>query len=401
MSFGSDFLNGFFGSEYLKDYRHASKTFRANGYELAPRFKYLFFVKFGLNTAGNKPLANIFPTERNNELSLVVKSVDLPRYTIETQTKNQYNRKRKIQTKIEYNPVTLRFHDDGSSLVSTLWYNYFSYYFKDPSYEYANTPIGGGTPGVDASGRRKGNYNDRDTYGAFRTNNDWGYVGESYYDGTAGIAGKGKPRFFNDITVYGFNNQHEMIAYTLINPVITEWQHDTYDYSEEGGFMENTMTIEYETVKYYRGNVKHAKDKGFADSAHYDTSPSPLKAPAGSTGSILGPGGLIDNASTLYSTIGDFANGEGSIAGILGAIQAGENISDILGSGNVQDIIESEATNIFKDFLRNGGADYVIGQADSFIFGKTTGNDDPTAGQTNTPTSTRTNFNKPPTSEAP
>jgi hypothetical protein len=399
MSFGSDFLNGFFGSEYLKDYRHASKTFRSNGYELAPRFKYLFFVKFGLNTVGIPPLKAVFPADRNNELSLVVKSVDLPRYTIATETKNQYNRKRKVQSRIDYNPIQVRFHDDGSSLVSNLWYNYFSYYFKDPTYEYANTPIGTGTPGVDASGRSKGNYNNRDTYSANRENNDWGYVGESYTDGNTSASGK--PRFFNDITVYGFNNNHEMIAYTLINPVITDWSHDTYDYNEDGAFMENTMTIEYETVKYYRGNVAHAERKGFADSAHYDRSPSPLKAPAGSTGSILGPGGLIDNASTLLSTIGDFANGNGSIAGILGAIQAGENISDILNSGNVIDIIESEATNIFKDFLRDGGAEYVINKVDSVIFPKASTNTNTETQTKNTPTSTTTNFNKPPTSEAP
>ena len=44
MAFGQDFLNTFFGNDFLKDYTHASKTFRTNGYENAPRLKFLFHV---------------------------------------------------------------------------------------------------------------------------------------------------------------------------------------------------------------------------------------------------------------------------------------------------------------------------------------------------------------------
>ena len=49
------------------------------------------------------------------------------------ETLNQYNRKRLAQTKIEYNPVQIEFHDDGGDLVRNMWYNYFKYYYKDPS----------------------------------------------------------------------------------------------------------------------------------------------------------------------------------------------------------------------------------------------------------------------------
>jgi hypothetical protein len=51
---------------------------------------------------------------------------------------NQYNRKRIVQKKIEYQPVQIEFHDDGGDLIRTLWYNYFSYYYKDPSQKYGN-----------------------------------------------------------------------------------------------------------------------------------------------------------------------------------------------------------------------------------------------------------------------
>jgi len=40
----TDAVQGFFGSEYLRDYTHASKTFRTNAYGYAPKFKHLFHV---------------------------------------------------------------------------------------------------------------------------------------------------------------------------------------------------------------------------------------------------------------------------------------------------------------------------------------------------------------------
>ena len=210
MSFGNDFLKGFFGSDFLKDYTHASKTFRANGYELAPKYKFLFYVRFNLNTAGIPALNELFPASRNatggpnslNEIGLVVKAAELPSYQFDVDTMNQYNRKRLVQTKINYQPATIRFHDDGSNLITNLWYNYFSYYYKDPSHKYSNVASTAGTPGdIGGLTQSRTDYNGRDTYVAYRDQNDWGYVGESYSDATGGVPSGGKPRFFNDITI--------------------------------------------------------------------------------------------------------------------------------------------------------------------------------------------------------
>ena len=41
----------------------------------------------------------------------------------------------------------------------------------------------------------------------------------------------------------------QYIAYTLINPIITTMDHDTYDYADGGGTMQNRMTINYETKR--------------------------------------------------------------------------------------------------------------------------------------------------------
>ena len=392
MSFGNDFLKGFFGSDFLKDYTHASKTFRSNGYELAPKYKFLFYVRFSLNTLGIPALNELIPSGAQNELGVVVKSAQLPSYTFDTEVMNQYNRKRLVQSRINYDPVQIVFHDDGSNLITNMWYNYFSYYYKDPSHKYQNVPAVNGSAGeLGALTQGRTDYNSRDTYVAYRDQNDWGYVGESYSDATGGQTSGGKPRFFNDITIYGMNQQ-KFSQYTLINPLIRTWQHDTYDYSEDAGTMEHTMQIEYETVKYYSGNLNdHLTNpgadslvKGFADPNHYDTVKSPL-ARGGSIGSILGPGGVVDGAQTIAGAIAD-----PSLKNILGAIQAGGNINELLRDPNLRQIIESEGNQVFRDIIRNQGpsaVETIINKADGVIFPKSSGNTNASAGKTNTPLS--------------
>ena len=133
MAFGQDFLKGFFGSDALKTYSHASKTFLTNGYELAPRSKFLFHVYFTINTQQVPALKNAFPSSDVAQVGLMVKTVQLPSYELKVETLNQYNRKRLAQTNLDYNPVQIEFHDDGGDLTRSLWYYYYSYYYKDPN----------------------------------------------------------------------------------------------------------------------------------------------------------------------------------------------------------------------------------------------------------------------------
>ena len=120
-----DTATGFFGNEYLRDYTHASKTFTTNYYELKPRFKFLFTVKFNMNIKLINALTNagVFQAQQINNLSLAVKTVDLPKYEIKHETLNQYNRKRVVQSQINYSPVTITFHDDQSDNVRNFWYD--------------------------------------------------------------------------------------------------------------------------------------------------------------------------------------------------------------------------------------------------------------------------------------
>ena len=148
-TFGQDFLKGFTAVDSLRDYTHASKVFATNSFELKPRFKFLFHVVFTLNVGQIPALRNakVFGASEIYNLSLAVKTIDLPKYNITTDTLNQYNRKRVVQTKINYDPVKITFHDDQSDLIRNMWYNYYSYYYKDPSQKYQNVNAVSGTAG--------------------------------------------------------------------------------------------------------------------------------------------------------------------------------------------------------------------------------------------------------------
>jgi hypothetical protein len=78
--------------------------------------------------------------------------------------------------------------------------------------------------------------------------------------------------------------------------LITNWNHDQYDYAEGGGVMKNTTTVAYETVKYYAGNIGDSRPdvnvEGFADPNYYDQGPSPLYSPGG-TSQVTGQGGQL------------------------------------------------------------------------------------------------------------
>jgi len=348
MAFGQDFLKGFFGANGLRDYTHASKTFRTNGYEFAPRNKFLFHVYFSINTS--IPAVQAVFGKDISTIGLMVKNIQLPSYGIKVDTMNQYNRKRLVQSKIDYNPVSVEFHDDGGDLVRNMWYNYFAYYYKDPTQKYDSVANQNGSMGALIGNSNGFDYNSRDTYTPNRSVNDWGYVGEAYSDGSdAGGSTTSKPPFFRDIRIYGLD-QHKFAEYVLVNPLISEWAHDSYDYSQGNGTMSNRMTIQYETVKYFSGAVGAVRPDtnvvGFADPANYDQIRSSISRP-GSTASILGQGGLIDAGVGIVEDLQS-----GGVAGYIGAIQkAGATYNTFKGK-DIKSIAITEAKQAATTVLK-------------------------------------------------
>jgi hypothetical protein len=306
-------------------------------------------VSFTLNTAEIPALSQLAGVNEITSLSYLVKTVDLPKYTIATETLNQYNRKRVVQTKINYDPVTITFHDDGGDNSRNLWYNYYSYYYKDPSQNYLEPNSQNGSIGESANLQKGFGYNNRDIYNDTRIGdvNDWGYVGESYNDGTSSQSGK--PPFFKDIRIYGMD-QHKTAEYVLINPIITNWSHDQYNYSEGAGVMQNSMTIAYETVKYYSGAVGNQRPdtnvQGFADPAHYDQTLSPISR-AGSRSTVFGQGGLLDAGGGILEDLQS-----GGVLGLIGAAQKAGTAYNTFKGKNIKSLAVSEATALGTNAIK-------------------------------------------------
>ena len=297
-------------SNILRDYRHAQKTFKSSFYEKSPKLKFLFHVYFDIN-----PEVSNVP---NSNYGLLVKTVKLPGFNMQVDTMNQYNRKRLIQTKIKYDPVDITFHDDigtatGSTnaggMIRSLWKAYYNYYYADgrnPQVAFdrirGNTPkLGIGGEGGTISSFTAETYNYRNQYDDSITGNaNWGYIGNATQSGEQGSISNGrKIPFFKNITVFGLN-QHRYTAYTLINPVITSFSHDTYDYSQGNGTMENKMVFEYETVVYNEGDLDGNAPSdivtGFGLVANYDRERSPI-APEGANSLVPGQAGLLNGGN--------------------------------------------------------------------------------------------------------
>jgi hypothetical protein len=369
-TFGQDFLQGFTQVNNLRDYTHASKTFTTNSWELKPRFKFLFHVVFTLNVEEIPGLKNakIFGPENIYNLSLAVKTVDLPKYSIDTAALNQYNRTRIVQTKIHYDPVTITFHDDGGDNIREMWYQYYSYYYKDPAQKYvSNAPVTNGSIGPIQVKDTGFSYNSRDIYEQNRAGgvSDWGFIGESFTDGTS--TASGKPPFFKDIQIFGFD-QHKYAQYILINPLITNWNHDTYSYAEGGGVMQNTMTIKYETVKYLHGGLgKPDRNVAWPDTAHYDNIKSPIARP-GSTATIFGQGGIVDTGQGILSDLES-----GSVAGLIGAAQKAGTAYNTWKGQDIKSVVKNEAVSLGTQTIAQLGPSATraaINKADGWVFPK-------------------------------
>jgi len=228
-------LNSLLGGGEVHDYGHAAQVFRTNNFARSPKYKFLFQVNFLLDPDA--------PVQSDpSELSYLVKSIDLPKFTVELKDLNQYNRKTFVQSRIKYEPITIKFHDDNTNGLRELWQNYYNYYYADGVYS-LNDYV----------------YDDRYGRNQDRRHAAWGLDNGSTVP------------FFSAIEIYSLaGGQSNKI--TLMNPIISSFSHDTHEYSESTGIMEATMQIHYMGVTYEDGYAMGVP--GIGDPQYYDNNPS-------------------------------------------------------------------------------------------------------------------------------
>ena len=239
----------------IKDYKHAAKIFTNNNFRLSPKFGFLYYVEFDLNPA----ITNLIPNNNKQnfaqEMGMIVKSVSLPKFTVDTKLHNAYNRVNISQHKIKYDPVNIVFHDDQADTVRSFWYDYYSYFYRDPDYN-------------DATYSAQHKYQSRPTF-------EWGYSPRPLY-GYSGTNSFQPYQYLQSIRIYSLYQQ-QFSEYQLINPIITSFRHGDHSAAETTGLLQHEMAVQFETVKYFTGSVTENTVGGFID-LNYDRTPSPNSA---------------------------------------------------------------------------------------------------------------------------
>lgn len=345
-----EYLSGFTNQGTMHDYAHASRLYLDDTFALAPKTSWIYYVVFSINPAAISEV-QWNEQKRGYEAGMLVKACDLPKFKIQIETLNQYNRKTKIQQKITYEPISMTFHDDMSNVTNSLWVNYFRYYYRDTWHgqtvrtsnqlgagdraraDYGNTKYSSGPTTASPDGRPGG-------HGKFGLNNNQSVP------------------FFNAVTLYQLNAKR-FTSYILVNPLIENWEHDQLDQNQGSKFAQSKCTLGYETVFYGEGRVARDNPTGFA-TFHYDLTPSPLSIAGGGNSTIFGPGGILSGTQDLFGTTDKLLSGNsisslGSLAsiGIMGSnlVRNYKNISDVSLRAEGQNILNSA----IKGAIAGGG----------------------------------------------
>lgn len=286
----NNFLKGFSdGLPGLKDFQHASRLYVDDNFKLAPKQKFLFHVVFDID---NETITRPFASNEKLELNMLVKACQLPKYNMNYEEKIQYNKKTFVATRIQYQPITIAFHDDQADTVNAFWKSYYEYNIAD------SVTLGGANSTIK------------------------NFAKDTMYDSGDGIprqfgmdnAKSRKKPLLRSIQIFVLHKK-KFTAFQLVNPVITSFSHDDLDQAEGNGILSNTMQVMYESVLYSVGNISKAEPSGFA-TLHYDLEPSPLSVLGRGSNSIFGPGGIVDGVGSVLESYG---NGN-YVGAVLGAI---------------------------------------------------------------------------------
>jgi hypothetical protein len=324
------------------NWQHATRLFIDDTYRLSPRTKFNYYVRFEIDKTAHK--APSFTARHGDEVGMLVKTADLPKYSFDSVVKNQYNRKRIIYKNINYEPVNITLHDDSAGIINALWAIYYGYYIAD-----RQVPVSA--------------YNDN-KYRPTKTPLDNFRYG---MDNNISVG------FFKSVSIYTMSRKR-FLGYTLINPRIKAWNHGSVDYSANET-LESTMTLEYEAVKYSAGNVSINNPKGFA-TLHYDLLPSPLSVAGGGVATLTGPGGVLDGLESIF---GDLANGSTfeSFGGFLGtAIKSVNTYKNFRGLS--KEGLKQEAINILSNPANIATAVSTVGGVVGAVFPKSSTNTETT-----------------------
>jgi hypothetical protein len=184
----------------------AQEAFRSSGDQLlVPRQKFNFTL-----------VLDIF--DRASITFTRVSTATAPSYSFDTQIMNQYNKKRVVQTRMNYDPITVAFYDTIDNEWHNIMRNYISHYYN-------------GGAGIEN-----------------RTVLEGSSTVDPFFETDLGFTPNANRYFFPRIRIIQNGYRYQSRETILINPHITSMQGDTLDYSDSQPVM-YTTTFQPESIQ--------------------------------------------------------------------------------------------------------------------------------------------------------
>lgn len=168
--------------------------------DLLPRLKWAF--KVSITHKNPAALSGLITTDFDR-----IASVSMPSYNVKSNTLNQYNKKRVVQTGIDYAPITMIVYDDRSATFEKFLKDYSNYYYAG-SMNYGNT---------------------------------W----TDFNNAPTGLKLQEEHNYIKTFTIERENSKTDKNIINIYNPILTNIDTDNLDYSDSG-LIQYRLTFMYE-----------------------------------------------------------------------------------------------------------------------------------------------------------
>lgn len=277
-------------STILRDSRTASVNFQLNSpnWVGVPKPNFLYFIRFVKSNAGG----TVSNADWTKSLGILAKSIERPSVDFEVETVNQYNKKRVIQKKQTFQPISFTFHDTVDQKAAHLFEDYYRFYYGDPR----NSSFNSWSWDIMSNNFNQGQ-------------GGWGFIPP------AGVADYSY--YFSHIELY-YLYGGKYTRYDIINPKMQSFKTSSMAYSEGSGQAELTMSFQYEGLIYQGNDFNISGDNGLLEemglsrSGFYEPRSSSGFAEIGNSLQYNSQGAVPDYNSVLLSGINNVSTTTGS-----------------------------------------------------------------------------------------
>jgi hypothetical protein len=276
-------------------------------YTAVPFSKFQWTIRFEtIADSGNGPF------EGFSNITYIAQTVELPSWDIESQTLNQYNKRRVVNTHVTLKPVSITFIDTVDSLFRSFILAYMNH--TSQNFGLANSDTFDGADAIISKDMLSDSFN--------------GNYGQKVANGSID----------NFISTLQINQEFggEVTPVQLLNPKITSVTRDGLDYTQTTGFSKWTVTFQPEGIRHLPKQT-HPDYKASVAGA--------IKTP--SLGALSASSGSGTGLQQNVANIGDAISNGTDITQTSGAITASMN--------NIQKNIASESVVIKKVLASPGG----------------------------------------------